>query len=184
MNIYKIGDTFQKRIPEAVAWCNANNCLFVKTAKGYVIQSQATPSLETLKEDKLLELEKAQLEAEDKAFVYSSIGFEINANERAYRDVSGLLITTKEGDVVQFCDLHNELHPVSLSQLKVMQEEIIRNGQAIYAKKWAMRNQIKLAENKEQLDAIVISFEKTESLDDLVYEEINGISNKDIEVLS
>lgn len=184
MSVYKIGDTFQNRIPEVVAWCNANNCVFVKNADGYVIQAQALPSLESLKADKLQELEDAQLEAEEKAFVYSSVGFEINANERAYRDVSGLLITTKEGDVVQFCDLHNDLHPVTLDQLKVMQEEIVRNGQAIYAMKWAMRNQIKLAENKEQLDAIQISFEKTESLDDLVYEEINGISKQDIEALS
>ena len=165
---YIVGQIFEKREPEVTAWCNENGYLFRKIESGYQIQSYPELSLEDLKEAKLDALEKAQHQAEAQAYIQSSVGFEINAGERANRDIGGLLVTTKETDTVQFCDYHNELHPVTLAQLKLMQAEIIQNAQYIYAQKWAYRDAINAAESVEALEEIEISFKYLD-----IYEDVN-----------
>lgn len=165
---YIVGQIFEKREPEVTAWCNENGYLFRKIESGYQIQSYPEPSFEDLKAAKLQTLEKAQLQAESEAFIQSSVGYEINAGERANRDINGLLVTTKETDMVQFCDYHNQLHPVMFSQLKVMQAEIIQNAQYIYAQKWAYRDAINAASTAEELDAISFEFKYLD-----IYEDVN-----------
>ena len=171
---FEIGQIFEDIYPpEAAIWCNEQgSCSIIKVVIDgravYQIVSQPEPSLEELKSIKLEQLAQAQLEAEANARIQSSVGFEINAGERAGRDVSGLLVTTKETDTVQFCDYQNVLHPVTLSQLKVMQAEIIQNAQYIYAQKWAYRDAINEATTKDELDAIVIEFQYLD-----IYEDVN-----------
>ena len=59
---------------------------------------------------------------------------------------------------LQFCDYNNEIHTVTLADLRVMQQEIIANGSALYARKWALRDAINIAATAEELNAITISF--------------------------
>lgn len=172
--MFEIGTVFENKYPpEAANWCNEQgNCYIgqvVMEGKAvYQIVAIPEPSLDELKATKLDQLAQAQLEAEANAHILSSIGFEIDANDRANRDISGLLVTTKETDTVQFCDYHNELHLVTLSQLKVMQEEIIENAQYIYMQKWAYRDAINAATTKEELNAITIEFKYLD-----IYEDVN-----------
>ena len=90
-----------------------------------------------------------------------SLGFDIDANDAANRNVSGLVtLMEAEGapESLQFCDYNNEIHTVTLADLRVMQQEIIANGSALYARKWALRDAINIAATAEELNAITISF--------------------------
>ena len=109
------------------------------------------------------ELAKTFAAATATAHLTSSLGFEIDANDAANRNVSGL-VTLMEADgapeSLQFCDYNNEIHTVTLEDLRVMQQEIIANGSALYARKWAFRDAIDVAATAEELNAITIAFEK------------------------
>lgn len=73
------------------------------------------------------------------AHLTCSLGFDIDANDAANRNVSGLVtLMEAEGapENLQFCDYNNEIHTVTLTDLHVMQQEIIANGSALYARKW------------------------------------------------
>ena len=171
---FKIGQIFEgKYPPEAAVWCNEQgNCYIDKVMMEgkavYQIVTVPEPSLEELKTIKLEQLSQAQSEAEKRAHIFSSVGFEIDANDRASRDISGLLVTTKETDTVNFCDYHNQLNQVSRAQLKAMQEEIIQNAQYIYQQKWAYREAINAATTVEELNAIEIEFKYLD-----IYEDVN-----------
>lgn len=109
------------------------------------------------------ELAKTFAAATATAHLTSSLGFEIDANDAANRNVSGLVtLMEAEGapESLQFCDYNNEIHTVTLEDLRVMQQEIIANGSALYARKWAFRDAIDVAATAEELNAITISFEK------------------------
>ena len=94
----------------------------------------------------------------------SFLGFEINADEKANRNISSLIIALEATghETVRFCAYDNSFHDVTLAQLKTMQLEIIANAQMIYQKKWVLREQINLAGTIEELDAIAIDFDKGE----------------------
>lgn len=180
---FEIGQIFEgKYPPEAAVWCSEQgNCHIDKVVNDgravYQIVTEPEPSLEELTEIKLEELAQAQLEAEANAHIQSTVGFEIDANDRANRDIAGLLVTTSETDIVQFCDYQNVLHPVTLSQLKVMQEEIIQNAQYIYAQKWAYRDAINEAKTKDELEAITIEFKYLDIYEDVNVRDDNGSVN-------
>lgn len=97
------------------------------------------------------------------AHCMSSVGFEINADEAANRNISSLIIALEATgqETVRFCAWDNSFHDVTLAQLKAMQLEIIVHAQAIYQQKWALRNRINSAETIEALDAIEITFAAT-----------------------
>lgn len=118
------------------------------------------PLLDALKKRKLDELNSAWLAAEANGTVSSSVGFVIDANERANRDITGL-ITGMEATgqaSTTFCAADNSFHEVTLAQLKTMLLEIIQHGQAVYAAKWRMRTAIESAAALEALEAVKISF--------------------------
>ena len=98
------------------------------------------------------------------AYCMSSVGFEINADEAANRNISSLIIALEATgqETIRFCAYDNSFHEVTLAQLKTMQLEIIANAQAIYARKWVLRELINVAETVEELDAIVIDFSEGE----------------------
>lgn len=120
--------------------------------------------LETLKEQKLTDLEYEFLQWYEKdAVVTSSLGFVADSDVRAVTDVSGLTTVSESTPVesrtsVAFMDHDNEPHMLTLEQLKTLQLEIIQNGQDAYQQKWALRTAIESAENKEALYAIEIKF--------------------------
>ena len=117
--------------------------------------------LEEARAAKLTELNTAFTSASETAHCMSSAGFEINADETANRNISSLIIALEASThkSVRFCAYDNSFHDVTLAQLKTMQLEIIANAQAIYARKWVLRELINVAETVESLNAIVIDFD-------------------------
>lgn len=124
-------------------------------------EAELATSLDIFKREQLDRLHNAWEEAEKSGKLMSSVGFEIDANERADRDIRGLItrMEAKEEGIAMFCDANNETHPVSLENLKTMQLEVIEYGQAIYARKWQIRTAIETASTFEEVRAIEISFE-------------------------
>ena len=118
-------------------------------------------SVEATRGRKEEELANAFTKATATAHLTCSLGFDIDANDAANRNVSGLVtLMEAEGapESLQFCDYNNEIHTVTLADLRVMQQEIIANGSALYARKWALRDAINIAATAEELNAITISF--------------------------
>lgn len=100
------------------------------------------------------------LKAEQSGRLQSSVGFAIDATERANRDISGLItdLEATGNTSTTFCAADNSMHEVTLEQLKTMRLEVIRYGQALYAKKWGFRTAIENAASFEEVDAVNISF--------------------------
>ena len=122
------------------------------------------PLLEKARAAKLAELNAAFTTASETARCLSSAGFEINADETANRNISSLIVAMEAtgGETVRFCAFDNRFHDVTLAQLKTMQREIIANARTIYEMKCKIRERIDNAQHIEELDAIVMNFDKGE----------------------
>ena len=94
------------------------------------------------------------------ATLISSLGFKADSSERANTDISGLLVAYENNQdaPITFRDADNQFHTLTYGQLKVLQLEIIENGNFAYEQKWALDAQVENAITKEQLDAIKIEF--------------------------
>lgn len=119
------------------------------------------PTLDELKQNKLEALKAAFLAASETAHCMSSVGFEIDANETANRDINGLIVVMeargKENELFRAYD--NTFHEVTLDDLKTMLVEISEHGQKLYARKWQLEVSIQAATTAEELDAITITFD-------------------------
>lgn len=117
-------------------------------------------SIENVRARKLNDLNAAFVEAESSGVIESSVGFSIDANERANRDIDGLIKSLSPGtkQTVMFCAADNSFHEVTLDELKTMQLEVIAYGQQLYQMKWELRERIESAETKEEIDNIIIKF--------------------------
>lgn len=161
--IYKPLDTPEKNYfyADCVVWAK-NNGAFVQEFEEYfevvVLERPPLPELEAYKEQRKNELNTLHEAAEKEAHILSSLGFEIDANDRANRDIAGLLITTEEGETVNFCDYSNVMRQVNREQLEIMQKEIIQNAQSLYAQKWAFRSQIDACETSVALSGLNFTF--------------------------
>lgn len=114
---------------------------------------------EQVQGEKLIELNNWFEWASANAHVMSSLGFEIDADETANRNIDGLITAVEAGTLsepVYFMDYNNQIQPVTLDNLKTMRLEVIANGQALYQQKWALRSAIEAATTKEELEQIVI----------------------------
>lgn len=113
-------------------------------------------NLAQAKAEKSTALQEAFRRALDNARATSSLGFAVNADEDAIRNVNGLIVTMEEDDVstVSFCDCDNRFHAVSLEDIRVLRRDITRHIQSLYAKKWALRQAIGQAETVEEIDAL------------------------------
>lgn len=108
-----------------------------------------------------LELLNHRFELETKdAYILSSLGFKVDANTTANTNVDGLIksLSATGVDKITFCDYDNQYHEVSIEDLKVIQLEIIQNGQALYAQKWYYRDKINSASSVEEIEHINIEF--------------------------
>lgn len=94
-------------------------------------------------------------------FCSPSLGFEVDANERANRDVAGLITVLRATGqaATTFCDYGNVMRQATLEQLKTLQLELLVYGQMLYARKWALRTAINSAENAETIRAVEIEFD-------------------------
>lgn len=163
---FEIGQIFEGEYPpEAAFWCNDCGDRYIKEiepqngVRRFQIVSVPEPTLDELKAQKLEELNRAHEQAEADAHVLSSLGFTVDADDRANRDVDGLLKTLKDGETVSFCDFNNDFHELNRAQCETLQIEIIQNAQALYAQKWQYRTQVEAAESVEELEAIEFTFE-------------------------
>lgn len=119
-------------------------------------------SVDATRARKQAELAEAFATATATAHLTSSLGFDIDANDAANRNVSGLVtLMEAEGapETLQFCDYNNEIRTVTLADLRIMQKEIFANGSALYARKWFFRDSINAATTAEELNTITIIFE-------------------------
>ena len=64
-------------------------------------------------------------------------------------DVSGLAALDKSA---VFMDADNKPHQLTAEQIKILRREIVEGGNFSYQQKWDLRNQIKSAETKEELE--------------------------------
>lgn len=126
--------------------------------------SDGFPLLADMKAIKLERLKVAWLhtEAHGKVRINNKNGesFVIDATERANRDIGGLIdsmeYASQEKDL--FCDAENQMHEVTLAELREMRQAVVAFGRATYARKWLLREQIEAAKTCAELDAIEISF--------------------------
>ena len=116
--------------------------------------------LETERANKLSELSTAFEDASEMAHLTSSLGFEIDANETANRDIEGLTLVMSDTDTTMFCDYNNEFHEVTKAQLETMRREIVANSQRLYQIKWRYRSLIEAAATVDELDTITITFDE------------------------
>ena len=127
----------------------------------WYMERKPEKTLEELRTEKLEELNSTFSQVEQTAHVESSLGFTINADETANRNLEGLTTVMTDEEVRYFCDYHNEMHPVNKEDCTLMRKELIDNGQNLYKQKWAIRDQINQAQSKEELEKIQIEFVQT-----------------------
>ena len=114
--------------------------------------------LEEARTEKLAELEAAFDTASHKAHCTSSVGFEIDADEIANRNIEGLVLVMQPEETTLFRAYDNTFHEVTREQLETMRKEIVVNSQYLYQAKWTMEARIRAAETAEALDMITIDF--------------------------
>lgn len=158
---FTIGQIFNNTYPpEASIWCNTHNAYIQKIPTGFQIVAIPGPTPEGVRTEKLTELSQKHHKAEEIGVIQSSLGFPIDANERANRDVSGLISQMEMTSLgkTQFCDANNNFHEVTLDNLKTMKLELIQYAQSLYATKWRLRAAIEAAKTVDELNAIDIKF--------------------------
>lgn len=119
------------------------------------------PTLEEARAAALARLDAAFRLAESTGKLTSSAGFVIDATERSNRDIEGLIISLEATGAPEttFCAADNSFHTVPLEQLRTMRLEVIRHGQALYARKWELRTAIETAASADAVLAVDINFE-------------------------
>ena len=165
-----IGKQIQKPVQnwseyrEAALWCNANKAMICDAGEWYEVVALPEQTLEEVKAAKRVELNAAFESAAKTAHCLSSVGFEINADETANRNIEGLVLVLEPCESTLFRAYDNSFHEVTKEQLETMRKEIVINSQWLYRAKWVFENQVKSAETIEALEAIVINAEALTTL--------------------
>lgn len=120
-----------------------------------------TPEYLEIKRKELLDTlseESKKLNNRDNPSMYltSSLGFRVNSDPKSIDNLDSLISIGDE--MTQFMDYDNELHELSLDDLKVIKLEIQKNGCNLYKQKWDMKSRILSAKTKEDLDKIELKF--------------------------
>lgn len=126
----------------------------------YTEEERVIP-LDVLKSQKADEIKQAFLNWRgQEATLVSSLGFKADSNERAMSDVNGLLVAYENNQdaLITFRDADNQFHELSYTQVKVLQLEIIENGNFAYEQKWSFDAQVESATGEDELNAIHIEF--------------------------
>lgn len=165
---YKINDIFtlDEDYAERVNFCNENGYYIEEIesledgTRQFTIKEPYMPSLEEIKAQKLAELNSLSSELErtenKKMVVTSSLGFRINADPKAKRNIDTLI----ELEVSTFRDYDNEIHlDMTIDNLKTIKREISMNAVNLYNQKWVMEEEIKSLKTVEELNNYRITFE-------------------------
>ena len=127
---------------------------------GFDIEEPYMPSLEEIKAQKLVKLSSLSSELEKtenkEMVVQSSLGFRINADPKAKRNIDTLI----ELEVTTFRDYDNKIHlDMTTDDLKIIKREISINAVNLYNQKWKMENEINSLESVEEVENYQIVFE-------------------------
>ncbi|EEO27217.1 DUF4376 domain-containing protein [Oxalobacter paraformigenes] len=147
---------------QTAIWCNDNRAVIEDKGDWYEVVALPEPPKPTLDEaraGKLVELNAAFATASANAHCRSSLGFEINADEIANRNIEGLTLVLQPGESTLFRAYDNTFHEVTREQLETMRKEIVVNSQKLYQAKWTLEAAITAAETVEALDTIALSAE-------------------------
>lgn len=159
-------------------WFNKDGDLELTMPDGYTEMSGEQPSLAYKAEngewvfdlDRAKELKVADIKnqfniAAANAHCTSSLGFEMDANATANRNIEGLCLVMEDGDTTLFRDYNNEYQTVTKEQLEIMRKEIVVSSQDLYQKKWTMEAAVDAAETEDDINNITVSFDD-ETTDD------------------
>ena len=140
-------------------WCNINGAVIEDRGGWYEVvglPEPPEPTVEEVRAEKLAELNAAFEVASKEAHCRSSLGFDIDADEVANRNVTSLLVALEAtGEkTVPFCAVDNSFHEVTTDELKTLQLEIIAHARTLYARKWALREAIAEAQTVKELEVI------------------------------
>jgi len=139
-----------------VEWCDANSATIIDMGDYYLCTLAPTRTLEETREELLARLSVLFDKALENAYLFSALGYPINANETASKNISDKLLVMSDDEVTQFRDYNNEFHEANRVNLQLMQREIILNKQNLYSIKWALVERIKEAKSIEELNSINI----------------------------
>ena len=160
-----IGKQIQKPVSdwseytETALWCNANKAMIEDKGNWYEVVALPEQTFEEAKVAKLTELAAAFDGASKTAHCMSSLGFEIDADEIANRNIEGLALVLESGESTLFRAYDNSFHQVTKEQLETMRREIVVNSQRLYQTKWQIEAAIEAAQTVDELDAIDITFD-------------------------
>lgn len=165
---YSVGDIFtlDEEYTERANFCNKNGYYIEEIeqledgTRQFQIKEPHTPSLEEIKAQKLTKLSSLSSEFEKtenkEMVVMSSLGFRINADPKAKRNIDTLI----ELEVTTFRDYDNEIHlDMTIDSLKTIKREISMNAVNLYNQKWVMGEEIKSLKTVEEVDNYCITFE-------------------------
>lgn len=165
---YKINDIFtlDEEYTERANFCNENGYYIEEIepledgTRQFTIKEPHIPSLEEIKAQKLAELNSLSSELEKtenkKMIVTSSLGFRINADPKAKRNIDTLI----ELEVTTFRDYDNEVHlDMTIDDLKTIKREISMNAVNLYNQKWVMGEEIKSLKTVEEVNNYHITFQ-------------------------
>ncbi len=130
-----------------------------KDGRWYLTGYAPRQSFEEARAEKLDELNSAFTKASQTAHCTSSLGFEIDADEIANRNIEGLALVLESGESTLFRAYDNSFHQVTKEQLETMRREIVLNSQRLYQIKWQIEAVIEAAQTVDELDAIDITID-------------------------
>jgi len=150
-------------------WCNANRAAIEDKGEYYeivAIPESPEPTLDELKKARLSELKAAFNTASEEAHCTSSAGFEIDADEIAYRNIEGLVLVLQPEETTLFRAYDNTFRAVTREQLETMRKEIVVNSQYLYQAKWTLEEQIMQVQTAQAVAGIDITAEGLAELAD------------------
>lgn len=122
-------------------------------------------TVESLREDKLAELNKKSAAFEDNLnkdmYFISSNGFKCNGDRRTksnLQDIVTFFDLQAHNGKVEYRDYDNQMRELTKEQVTVLLGEHVANGNALYTQKWQFEEQIKAAKSKEQLKKLKLDF--------------------------
>lgn len=153
-NEIKLFDTDETRLRTTL--------IFMPELQGLEVKSTTDVTLfkplKDFKKEKLQELDQkssAFEQTENKEmYVVSSLGFKVNADPKALRNID-VLISQK---VTQFKVYDNTIKPVTVEDLKIIKSEIEQNALNLYHQKWGYEDMVNNAGSIEELNQIDINF--------------------------
>ncbi len=133
-----------------------------------IVQTYLDEQLTSAKNAKLKELVSISSKFDDglvceEMQIKSSLGFDANADIRSQNNIRGLLtIISSDESTVAYMDAQNNAHMLSKTQLETLLNEIITNGNNLYAQKWTYRTKIEVCTTVEEVQAITFEFTMTD----------------------